>query len=92
MTVTTALPQPAARWLFGPWRDLLFGCGLWYIAALGALAFVGPALREHGGVLALSFISLLVLTPHYGATLLRVYERARIGAPTRSSPSTRRCC
>ncbi len=73
--MTTALPQPAARWLFGPWRDLLFGCGLWYVAALGALAFVGPALREHGGILALSFVSLLALTPHYGATLLRVYER-----------------
>lgn len=73
--MTTALPQPAARWLFGPWRDLLFGCGLWYVAALAVLAFVGPALREHGGILALSFLSLLVLTPHYGATLLRVYER-----------------
>jgi len=82
--VTTALATtaprsapaaPAPRWLYGPWRDLLFGCGLWYVAALGALAFVGPALRAHQGPLWVSFASLLVLTPHYGATLLRVYEQ-----------------
>jgi tetratricopeptide (TPR) repeat protein len=73
--VTAASPAPASRWLYGPWRDLLFGCGLWYAAALGALAFVGAGLREHGGPLVVSFASLLVLTPHYGATLLRVYEQ-----------------
>jgi tetratricopeptide (TPR) repeat protein len=74
--VTAAAPPNAApRWLFGPWRDLLFGCGLWYVAALGALAFVGPTLRAHHGPLLVSFASLLVLTPHYGATLLRVYEQ-----------------
>src|SRR5262249_19085770 len=31
--VTTAARSapsaPAPRWLYGPWRDLLFGCGLW---------------------------------------------------------------
>jgi hypothetical protein len=74
--VTAAAPPNAApRWLYGPWRDLLFGCGLWYVAALGALAFVGPTLRAHQGPLIVSFASLLVLTPHYGATLLRVYEQ-----------------
>ena len=70
-----APPNPASRWLYGPWRDLLFGCGLWYVAALGALAFIGPTLRAHQGPLIVSFASLLVLTPHYGATLLRVYEQ-----------------
>jgi hypothetical protein len=70
-----ASPNPASRWLYGPWRDLLFGCGLWYVAALGALAFIGPTLRAHQGPLLVSFASLLVLTPHYGATLLRVYEQ-----------------
>ena len=73
--MTPAAPNPSARWLYGPWRDLLFGGGLWYVAALGALGVVGAPLREHGGPLALSFASLLVLTPHYGATLLRVYGK-----------------
>jgi hypothetical protein len=73
--VTAPRSAPASRWLFGPWRDLLFGCGLWYVAALCALGFVGAPLRERGGPLLISFASLLVLTPHYGATLLRVYEQ-----------------
>jgi hypothetical protein len=73
--VTTAAATPASRWLYGPWLDLLLGCGLWYALALVALAFFGPALYAQGAAVWVSFLSLMVLTPHYGATLLRVYER-----------------
>ena len=71
----TAPAPPASRWLYGPWLDLLLGCGLWYALALGALAFVGPVLYAQGAAVWISFLSLMVLTPHYGATLLRVYEQ-----------------
>jgi tetratricopeptide (TPR) repeat protein len=73
--VTTAPASPASRWLYGPWLDLLLGCGLWYALALGVLGVVGADLRARGAPVVLSFLSLLVLTPHYGATLLRVYEQ-----------------
>jgi tetratricopeptide (TPR) repeat protein len=63
------------RWLYGPGRDLLVGCGLWYAAAFVLLVLYGESIREHGGRLWIPFVTLLVSTPHYGATLVRAYER-----------------
>ncbi|MFQ5416137.1 MAG: tetratricopeptide repeat protein [Myxococcota bacterium] len=71
-----ASPGTQARWLFGPIPDLLLGCGGLYACVLVAFAIGGEDLRRVG-VEAVWFIPLLVLllgTPHYGATLLRVYE------------------
>ena len=70
---TPSAPRPP--WLFGPLPDLLLGCGLGYAAVFGALAFAGPSVR---GAIPFEYGPLLLLvsgTPHYGATLLRVYER-----------------
>jgi tetratricopeptide (TPR) repeat protein len=66
---------PASPWLHGRAADLLLGCGLWYGVAFAALVFVGAEIREGGGRIALPFLALALSTPHYGATLLRVYER-----------------
>ncbi len=65
-------PAPATRqWLFGPGSDLLLGCGLGSIAIMVIQAWTGPALaRWVPGAL----IILLFALPHYGATLVRVYE------------------
>jgi hypothetical protein len=72
----TAAPVPQrSPWLFGPAPDLLVGCGLGYALAFAALAGAGAQLR--GGI-PFEYGPLLLLlsgTPHYGATLLRVYER-----------------
>jgi tetratricopeptide (TPR) repeat protein len=65
----------SSRWLYGPWRDLLVGCGLWYAAAFVLLCLYGEAIRDQGGRLWIPFVTLLVSTPHYGATLVRAYER-----------------
>ena len=73
--MANAAPLPAARWLYGPWRDLLIGCGLWYVGAFALLSFYGEPIREHGGRLWIPFVALLISTPHYGATLVRAYER-----------------
>lgn len=61
-------------WLFGPGPDLLLGCGGGYLLVFGLLALQGPTIRAW---LPLALIPLLVnslLLPHYGATLIRVYE------------------
>ena len=81
MTTSAAhSPRPTGRgapgasgqgWLYGPIPDLLLGCGVGSIAVTAALAWWGA------GVRALIPGALLVLVfslPHYGATLLRVYE------------------
>ena len=73
--MTTA--APASPWLFGPRSDLLFGCGLLYTLAFGLFLVVGPELRSAQPAWVAAWVTLLIGTPHYGATLLRVYERRR---------------
>ncbi len=62
------------RWLYGPTPDLLFGCGLLYAVLFAVFAFAGPAAREFHPAYLIPLLMILLSTPHYGATLLRVYE------------------
>jgi len=74
--VTTA--QPARiPWLFGAWSDLLFGCGLLYALVFGVFLVAGPQIRTAQPSLVFPVLILALGVPHYGATLLRVYERRR---------------
>ncbi len=76
-SATRQSPAPSAdRWLWSRSVDLLFGCGLLYGLIFVILAVAGPAIRlaEPGFVSPL--LILLISTPHYGATLVRVYEEA----------------
>ena len=66
---------PSNRWLFGPARDLLLGCGLGYACVFAVFCFVGGDFRAATPAGLLPFLTLLVGAPHYGATLLRVYAR-----------------
>ncbi len=74
MSGAYALPVPRP-WLFHAPADLLFGCGLVSLLALGAQALAGPALREALPMAWTPFLVLLTGIPHYGATLLRAYEQ-----------------
>lgn len=69
-------PRAAASpWLFGPAIDLAIGCGVAYMALFTALVFAGPELRALLPLGLLPLVSVFFGTPHYGATLLRVYEQ-----------------
>ncbi len=72
--MAAAVPQ-GNRWLFGPVPDVLFGCGVAYMAFFTALVFAGPELRAVLPLGLLPLVSVFFGTPHYGATLLRVYEQ-----------------
>jgi len=79
--MATATPAPATTsrtWLFGPWVDLLLGYGLGYALAVGPLLAVGYATgtTQWPKFAAVAF-GLLISTPHYGATIIRAYERAQ---------------
>jgi len=65
------------RWLFGPLPDLLFGCGVLYALAFAAHTFAGPAIRAVTPSFLLPLLILLLSTPHYGGTLVRVYDQRR---------------
>jgi len=72
--VASAAP-PAGRWLYGPTVDLLLGCGVLYGLLLLTFVVEGPALRAAQSDRLLPFLVFLVSLPHYGATLVRVYEQ-----------------
>ena len=58
--MTGAAPG-ANRWLYGPGRDLLFGCGLLYAGLFVVLAVWGPEVRHHQAAYLAPL--LLILSP-----------------------------
>jgi hypothetical protein len=64
----------SGRWLFGPLPDLLLGCGGLYACILVIFAVGGPELRAAQAAWIGPLLVLLLGTPHYGATLVRVYD------------------
>ncbi len=71
--MSSAAPQ-RPPWLFGPRSDLLIGCGLLYALAFALSLSYGRQIRSAQPELVAQLVGLLIGTPHYGATLLRVYE------------------
>ena len=69
-------PAPGQRWLYGPVTDLVLGCGGIYLLAVAVLYYtvVGRFAAEWGLVVG-GLLALFVNGPHYGATLVRVYEQ-----------------
>jgi tetratricopeptide (TPR) repeat protein len=76
MTAPADAPRSAQSWLFGPLPDLAIGCGLLYALALPAFFAFGGEIRARQADALMPLLVLLVSLPHYGATLLRVYENA----------------
>lgn len=69
--------RSAGAWLHGPRSDLLLGAGAGYLLSVPLLVWLGSRLALSDWPLEVTLLlGLLLSTPHYGATLLRVYERA----------------
>ena len=77
-------PSRSAGWLFGPVPDLLFGCGLAYMIVFVGLAVAGPGVTLWLPATLLPLLAVIAGGPHYGATLLRAYERKEDRAKYRS--------
>lgn len=73
--MTAALSTTPQRWLYGPVRDLLFGCGGFYLMVFVILWASGPPILDVVSQGLIPLALLVTAVPHYGATLLRVYER-----------------
>jgi hypothetical protein len=73
--MNAARTPSSAPWLFGPIPDLLLGCGLLYVALFAAFLVAGPEIRSAQADYLFPLLILLFSGPHYGATLLRVYEQ-----------------
>ena len=73
--MAASAPARSGRWLFGPVPDLLLGCGGLYALIFAVSAIAGPVIRGQQAHFIFPLLVLLVSYPHYGATLLRVYEQ-----------------
>lgn len=63
-------------WLFGPASDLTLGVGFGYAVVFLLLCLAGPQMLSLFPLGIMNLLAILFSTPHYGATLLRVYERS----------------
>jgi tetratricopeptide (TPR) repeat protein len=70
-----ATTPPRGRWLFGPLPDLMLGCGLAYLIIFVVLSVAGGEMRALVPAGALALGALVTGMPHYGATLMRVYDQ-----------------
>lgn len=75
MAAASDTPTSSTRWLYGPGPDLLIGCGVLYALVILIYSISGPQIRALHPPYLLALLVLLAPMPHYGATLLRVYER-----------------
>jgi len=62
------------RWIYGSTVDLLVGCGGLYILLFVSMVIAAPQVNAAIPRLILPLLILLLSVPHYGATLLRVYQ------------------
>jgi hypothetical protein len=76
--VPMAAAGAGGGWLYGPSVDLLLGAGVGYVASIPLVALASATWGVREFPLAIfAFLTLLISGPHYGATILRVYEQRR---------------
>ena len=71
----TRAERAPGTWLFGPAADMLWGAGLAYVFVFSILMVSGGLLMSVLPPWFMMFLVVLVSVPHYGATLLRAYEK-----------------
>src|SRR5262245_44987232 len=73
-----ASPTGVEHWFYGPRADLLLGAGVAWIASIPLLiGFAWVSGISEWSAAEVATVVLLVSVPHYGATILRVYEHRR---------------
>jgi tetratricopeptide (TPR) repeat protein len=73
----SALPAPAAgpsgSWIYGPWLDLLIGCGAWSAPLLAVALLMTPA-HTHAWAMTFYLLAIVFNYPHFMATIYRAYH------------------
>ena len=72
MASTQASTVPPRLWIYGPWLDLIVGCGAWSVPLL-LISYSGMA-DSLAWPVAFYALALLLNYPHYMATLYRAYH------------------
>jgi tetratricopeptide (TPR) repeat protein len=66
----TTAPRP---WIYGPWLDLVVGCGAWSAPLLAVAAWLTPA-NTHGWAVGFYLLAIVFNYPHFMATIYRAYH------------------
>jgi tetratricopeptide (TPR) repeat protein len=70
---TTATARPKEPWIYGPWLDLIVGCGAWSAPLLAAALWLTRS-HTHAWVVAFYLLALAFNYPHFMATVYRAYH------------------
>ena len=71
---TEALAAPASsKWIYGPWTDLIFGCGAWSAPLLLIAGLLGAS-HFHTWTVAFYLLAVVFNYPHFMATIYRAYR------------------
>jgi hypothetical protein len=70
---TISAARPDGPWIYGPWLDLIVGCGAWSAPLLAAALWLTQS-HTHAWVVAFYFLALAFNYPHFMATVYRAYH------------------
>ena len=65
--------RPNGPWIYGPWLDLIVGCGAWSAPLLAATLWLTRS-HTHAWVVAFYLLALAFNYPHFMATVYRAYH------------------
>jgi tetratricopeptide (TPR) repeat protein len=70
---TISAARPKGPWIYGPWLDLIVGCGAWSAPLLAAALWLTRS-HTHAWVVAFYLLALAFNYPHFMATVYRAYH------------------
>src|SRR5208282_6126753 len=70
---STGATAPASPWIYGPWLDLLVGCGAWSAPLLAVAMWLTPV-HPHAWVVGFYLLAIIFNYPHFMATIYRAYH------------------
>jgi tetratricopeptide (TPR) repeat protein len=70
---TISAARPNGPWIYGPWLDLIVGCGAWSAPLLAAALWLTQT-HTHAWVVAFYGLALAFNYPHFMATVYRAYH------------------
>lgn len=72
-TKPNSVTQPAKPWIYGPWLDLIVGCGAWSAPLLAIALWLTPV-HTYGWTVGFYLLAIIFNYPHFMATIYRAYH------------------
>jgi tetratricopeptide (TPR) repeat protein len=73
VAVAGVRPETKGPWIYGPWLDLVVGCGAWSAPLLAIAMWTAPA-TSHFWIVGFYLLAIIFNYPHFMATVYRAYH------------------